>query len=182
MSKHLPQLVDPRRAVALGSVFEGEARLSELERLSPLLEDSRGSVTYRLGFGTDAWGHSVMTGAVNAILTLRCQRCNGRLSLPVESRWVLALVDGIDEMASLPDAYDPLLVQDQLLQPLDWIEDELILAVPPIPRHPEGTCAVSHPEYLYWYPTGGDDGGAKTSEEPRRPNPFAELSQFKRSH
>lgn len=182
MSERLPQLLDPRRAVALGSHFEGEARLSEFARLSPLLEECRGSAIYRLGFGVDVQGLPVMTGSVSTTLTLCCQRCNGRLLLPVDSRWTLALVDGIDEMANLPEAYDPLLVDNPLMRPLDLVEDELILALPPIPRHAEGSCGVSRPECLSGYPTPWVNGGVAAAEEKTRPSPFAELGALKRNH
>jgi len=104
---------------------------------------------------------------------LRCQRCVGTFWLDVHTKPVLALVEGPDEAADLPEEYDPLLLEDRLVRSDALIEDELLLAVPPIPRHPDGSCVAR--------PTP-DDGGEpqQQRDEGSRPNPFAQLTALKR--
>jgi methionyl-tRNA formyltransferase len=72
------------------------------------------------------------------------------------------------EAEALPDAYDPLLLETPLIRPRDLIEDELILAVPAVPRHAEGSCAPPA------FEAGGEDALVE------RPNPFAALAALKR--
>ncbi|WP_323681199.1 YceD family protein [Lamprobacter sp.] len=99
-----------------------------------------GSVRYRFEFGSDSDGRATARGSVAASLSLRCQRCFERYELAVDADVSLALVSGLDEANALPSQYEPWLVEDRLMRPADLIEDELVLAVPAIPRHQEGEC------------------------------------------
>ena len=58
--------------------------------------------------------------------------------------------------------------------PLDLIEDELILAIPPAPRHPEAECAVKLADYQR----------EPETEAPKaaKVNPFAVLAELKRDN
>jgi len=176
MSEALPELLDPRRAVALNARFKGQLPLARLSRLRPLLESCQGSVAYWLDCGVDSQGQAIISGRVEATLALRCQRCSGELALPVASEYRLALVEGIDESAALPDAYDPLLIDGRLMRASDLVEDELILCVPPIPRHAQGSCQPSRPECLV---PGGTSNEIASTDGAKRPNPFAELLNLK---
>ncbi|MBK5938984.1 YceD family protein [Halochromatium roseum] len=153
MSVSFPDLLDPRKAVAQRAVYEGECALRRLPRLSPLLwrpeaetpieaaaEPGNGLVRYRFEFGSDPDGYATVSGAVEAKLPLRCQRCFERYDLAVNTEVSLALVTGLDEANALPPQYEPLMIEDRLLRPADLVEDELILAVPAVPRHPEDEC------------------------------------------
>ena len=207
MSEPLPELLDPRRAVALGSSFEGRMEIARLSRLRPLLASTEGSVGYRLSFGKDERGYGVVTGRVVGELRLRCQRCNDAMILPVDSALSLALTEGLDEAGALPDDHDPLLLDGRLMRSSELIEDELLLAVPVVPRHPEGSCEAP----LFGPPdcerVGGDGReaagmrmtsqrrakveteiapGLQREEQPvsqtesERPNPFAALAALRR--
>jgi uncharacterized protein len=182
----MPDLIDPRKAAAQASIFEGTLSLSRLPRLSALLlREASGEVPdggvskndqahYRLAFGRDQDGRSVVEGKVAAALPLRCQRCNEAYRLDVDAPIRLALVSGIDEANALPEHYDPLLLDDRLMRPAELIEDELILAVPPIPRHPDHQCA---PPPVPAAVAGEDSGqGAAPGE---KTNPFAVLADLK---
>jgi uncharacterized protein len=146
MPESLPELLDPRRAVALGSCFEGHMAIARLSRLRPLLASAEGSVDYRLRFGKDERGYGTVTGRVSGELRLYCQRCNEEMLLPVDSEISLALTEGLDEAAALPDDFDPLLLDGRLMRSSELIEDELLLAVPVVPRHPEGSCEAPLPK------------------------------------
>lgn len=180
MSDRLPALLDLRRAVASASRFEGRIPVAKCKRLSPLLRGTEGTVSYRLRCGVEEDGRSVIRGAINSVLTLSCQRCNGRLDWPVDADVALALVDGIEEASMLPDEYEPRLVDAQPMCSIELIEDELILSLPQIPRHAEGGCIVPRPEYLVGNPvSGGERCDAAMVDETARPNPFAALIALK---
>jgi uncharacterized protein len=147
MSNPLPDLLDPHKAVGQTARFEGRLELRRLPRLAALLlrDDGKSreadeAVRYRLAFRRDVDGRGVVSGQVSAVLPLRCQRCFEAYLLEVEAPISLAVVEGLDEARTLPEHYDPLLVEERLIRPADLIEDELILAVPAIPRHAEGLC------------------------------------------
>lgn len=146
MSVSLPDLLDPRKAVAQSARYEGVLELTRLPRLCDLLWQPAASsaepwaVAYRFEFGRDEDARSVVTGHLETRLPLRCQRCGQRFDLPVDAKISLALVAGIDEANVLPECYEPLVVEDRLMRTSELIEDELILAVPAIPRHPDDLC------------------------------------------
>jgi uncharacterized protein len=71
---------------------------------------------------------------------LRCQRCLGPLAIDVDAAFALAFVTGLEEAGALPEPYEPAVVEDGRVRPLELVEDELLLAVPGIPLHEEGAC------------------------------------------
>jgi uncharacterized protein len=184
MSVSLPDLIDPRKAVAQSATYEGLFEIARLPRLVELLWQPDGGSTetrtegctaaFRLEFGRDEDGRSVVTGHLASRLPLRCQRCGQRYDLPVETEIRLALVAGIDEARRLPERYEPLLVEERLMRPSELIEDELILAIPAIPRHPDGQCEQPA------VPERPASGATETSTQPAETvHPFASLATLR---
>jgi uncharacterized protein len=178
MSKSMPELLNPRVAAAHGDSYRGDLPLATLPRLSSLAEtgqlaDDQGpggsQAAYRLTFFRDEQGRDLVEGSVRAQLRLRCQRCTEGYDLPVDACFTLAVVNGLDEAEALPDAYDPLLLEEALIRPRDLVEDELILAVPAVPRHADGDCVMP-----------AEAAGA-TDGPDERPNPFASLAVLKQT-
>jgi uncharacterized protein len=165
----LPDLLDPWRAVDNGSVFAGRLPLSGLPRLTGVLLNTAGDVVYRLEFARDPEYHGIMTGRVEAHLTLCCQRCMEPLRVAVDARVALALVSSLDEARALPERYDPLLVGEDLIRPRDLIEDELLLGIPQIPMHDSGSCSVAV----------GEAAGGSGEQSPEA-SPFKVLADLKR--
>ena len=105
---------------------------------------------------------------LEAELPLQCQRSLNRFLLPVRIGQRLGLVRDEADEAGLPPDYEPLLVpEDGQLQLLDIVEDELVLAVPPVPVAP-GSEAVER------------DWPAQ-EEELAKANPFAALASLKKN-
>lgn len=120
--------------------------MRSLTRVVPLLADPCGEINYQLAFSRDDLGRALVRVSVNGLLRLHCQRCLDILEWRIEERALLALVLGLDEAARLPDrlpdapnGYEPLLIDASRLRPLSIIEDEVLLALPAIPRHAD--CA-----------------------------------------
>jgi uncharacterized protein len=186
MRDALPQVVDPRRLAELNRALAGRLPLAALPRLATILEDrdagcgDQASAAFELRFRRDASGRYLVAGRVDATLRLRCERCMGALDLPVSSGFTLAVVEGLDEAARLPDDYEPLLVDDGKVDPATLIEDELLLAVPAVPRHAVGAC---RPPTLDGAP-GGQSSDRPSGEPAGQPsdtdNPFAALAALRR--
>jgi uncharacterized protein len=190
MSGAPPDLIDPWRACRRGFVFNGDVSLSELRRLSDAmdaperaprrvdsgLEDSAvaGAARYELRFSRDREGRCLVRGYVRATLRLRCQRCLDEVEVPVDARIELALIRRDEDALDLPEHLDPWLVTEERLDPLDVIEDELLLAVPVIARHPLGSC-VPGPVERDEAAAGGGEAGLDT-----RRRPFEILAALKR--
>lgn len=127
-------MCDRRRVVA------GRLALAAFPRLAPLLASTSGEAAYELAFSRDAEGRAVIDCRVDAELALICQRCLAAMTRPVQARSRVAIVVGLDESADLPDGVEPLLVEDGVMTPTDLVEDELLLALPAVPRHAPDAC------------------------------------------
>lgn len=128
---------DPFRFAAEGASVSGVIALTDLNRLSDVLVDTAGEVTYRLvgEFGLDRKARLRLTAT--GMLPVRCQRCLGGMEWPLGIEVVLELVrpgqpipedelenDEFDAIEAVPD-----------LDVLALVEDEIVLAVPIAPRH-----------------------------------------------
>ncbi len=177
MRQPLPQSLDPRRQAELGRELAGVLSLARMPRLAAVVVDAANTgddyAAFELSFRRDASGRALVQGRVTGTLQLRCQRCNGVLELPVSSSSTLAVVRGLDEAAELPDAYEPLLSVEAEIDPAALVEDELLLAVPAVPRHPAGACEP---------PVQTAPAADRVDARPPHDNPFAVLEVLKRHH
>jgi len=166
----LPDQLDFWRAVAGRLTFQGDLGFSELPRLLDAVLDEQGSVRFDLGFERDSEGRGTLLATLDAVVELECQRCLGRMEFPVSVRLRFAAVGGVDQAAALPDMYEPLLIEDGLIRPKDLIEDELLLALPLIPRHAAAACLD---------PTVAAAG---TPGDGQSAGPFAVLAEWRAAH
>jgi uncharacterized protein len=141
MSERLPIRADPWRLCDLGRGFRGALPLAELKRLKGLLCDSNGTAEFDLRFCRDEARRMCVTGRVNAVVRVTCQRCLVPMDLELVCAVSLAVVESLNEVERLPDRYEPLLVQDGgTIEPAAIIEDEIILALPLVAMHVPGEC------------------------------------------
>jgi DUF177 domain-containing protein len=135
--------IDPWHAAEQGRHVSGAVEAGQLPRVSELLADRSGGVQFELEFFRDGQRRHCVRGRVWGHLRLVCQRCLEPMDVEIDAHLLLALVRGDVEAARLPDEYDPLPTSDAPVHPLDLVEDEVILALPQIPVHPQGRgCAL----------------------------------------
>lgn len=174
----VPEKADPHRLCEQGKTFEGAVPLGRLLRLTPLLASEQGEAAFVLAFDKDAEKRYRVQGHVRATLQLVCQRCVGHMSLEVDSSFSLALVGGPQEAEQLPEEYEPLMPEEETIRLLDLVEDELILAIPPAPRHSMDECPVKldsvNQEQI--------ESAAPAEEPEEKENPFAVLAALKRNN
>lgn len=164
----LPDSIDAWRAAGAGRIYSGRVELARLTRLLPSLADGEGSCEYRIAFERNEVGQALARVSASAELPLLCQRSLERFLLPVAIEQTLGLIRSEADEAGLPPDAEPVLVpSDGMLQPLDLLEDELILALPALPTRP-GTAPV---EQRF--------GESTEAQAEARPNPFAALSALK---
>ncbi len=124
---------------------------------------ARGEWRRASGSESQPWLH--VTASTH--LALVCQRCLGRVIEPLDLTRSFLFVPGEDAAAQLDaDSDDDVLALTRALDLRELIEDELLLALPLVPRHavcPEPLPLVNDPEFA-------DD----------KPNPFAVLAALKR--
>jgi len=155
-------------------VFVGELGADRLPRLAGEVgADWPGR--FELRFGRDQEGRAVVRGWVRLTLRMTCQRCMGEMAFPVDAVISWGLLHTEAEADGLPDALDPVVVGDGPVDPSELLEDELLLAIPHVPRHPAGACAEAAPS------GDGSTAGASDTQPgvPGRDNPFAVLAALK---
>lgn len=182
MSTVLPDHIDPWRAAKSGLSFAGELPLTRFPRLLEVGSVDEGEkpaqVAYRLDFGRDAQRGLVLEGWARVRLRLLCQRCLSDLWLDLDAPLALRLVRVEPNAKASESDYETLVVTDDGLDPFELIEDELLLAIPPFPRHPVGECRA--PEPMGAEASITSEAHRPAAEDPEHPrNPFAILERLK---
>ncbi len=172
-SRRIPDLIDPVVMAGKQQQLEGGFELSELSRIKDSLADASGTVSFQLLFHRDR-KIIVISGDVDSVLQLRCQRCMELMQWPVHGDVSLAVVSSMDEADRLPDAYEPVLLTETKLPLKDIIEEELLLALPVIPQH-AGDCPSPAEAESSAEPT------LTVSAEDERYQPFANLAELIKS-
>ena len=144
MLPELPHTIDPELLARKGATIEGKYAVSELSRLCEILHDHRGHITFRLEFGRDPDNqHSLIRGRIKAKLRTICQRCLDIMELNISTPVYLGVVSGQADAASLPDGYEPLILDIRPVSLSALIEDELILAMPISAMHDLDKCGAT---------------------------------------
>lgn len=120
-----------------GGSLQGELHVASLTRLHDLLADTDGCLTYRLEGMIGTRRRSQLVVAVDGMLSLRCQRCLEALRYPLELRSLLEFVDRECDLTQeeLEDDSRDFLPNQKDLDVATLIEDEILLALPTVPRH-----------------------------------------------
>ena len=157
-------IADVFKFAAGGSVLEGEVLVARLDRLSDQLVADEGVVHWQLSGSLDAEGKPRLDLAVSGRLVLRCQRCLEGFD------WDLAVEAALLPVRAKQDFPGDDLENDEVdavevdgdgeLDVLSLVEDEIILALPIVPRHAD--CRMPG--------VAGTHGGA------RGQSPFAALA------
>lgn len=155
----------------------GEEKLARFERL---LEESR-------GLGGESWVSYSVQGSLradaagvdepwlhlsaSATLSLICQRCLNPMDVRVEFARDFRFVAS-EDLAAVEDeeSEEDVLVLSKAFNLLELIEDELLMALPPAPKH----TACPQPVKFQVADAGFD------AQPTERANPFAVLAQLKK--
>ncbi len=137
MFASVTDLLDFARAVQAGRVLEGEIEQVTLPRLAAALHNPDGKVNYRLTFERGMLDLVSVRVELQTELPLQCQRSLEPFVLPLSVLTTLSPVHDDDDAAALPEGWEPIeLDGDGRVRPSDLIEDELLLALPAVPRKP----------------------------------------------
>ncbi|MEJ2630501.1 MAG: YceD family protein [Acidihalobacter sp.] len=171
MSGELPLRLDPLKAADRGWSMQGNIPLTGMERLAASLMETDGEAECEFTFYRDTDRKRKLRLKYRAELVLRCERCLGPLREHVEGETVLRLVDVQLETATESD--DVLQAGTDGVYLKDVVEDELLLALPLIPRH--AAVEQCEPEAVRWLEPDSDEGAIETQTD----NPFDILKNLK---
>jgi uncharacterized protein len=181
---YVPTALDVAAFCRDGGHVQGRLSLEEMPRLAEsLLRPADGA-----GDGGVEWRAAgsllpvsggapqrIVDLAVRATATLECQRCLQPMTLPLQVERRFRFVEGEDEAARLDEELeDDVLALTRRLDLLALVEDELLLALPLVPRHED---CPELPTPLIREPGAPVDS---ETQEPRSEHPFAALAALKR--
>ena len=170
----LPKQLDLRGLAARGVQITGTVSLDDLPRLAEAGIGIVDSGSAAFDFRRDEEARYVVAVSVEAKVVMQCQRCLSDMEVPITTASLMACVWTDEEAASLPAAYEPLLVEDAT-DLSDIVEEEILLAIPVSPLH-EAECKSAAQQAAL-------EAHAEDSEMvegiAERDGPFAVLEQLK---
>ncbi len=169
LSELLPHQVDIRKLVTRRAHIGAQISLTELNRITESLVDKSGDVVVDLDFGVDDQGIKIITGSLEALVKVNCQRCLQAMSVSVCCDVSLGIVWDEAQAASLPKSLDPFIVGEEPVDLRDIVEDELLLSLPFVSYHEPQQC------------TGFQSYSSSEEDEPQQQeaNPFSVLKDLK---
>lgn len=168
MSARLPEQIDAIRLADEGGRLRGELSAGGLQRLRELSRSGTlaAPVVVDLTFERTRHGVRMMRGTIRTTVEAVCQRCLQPVSIEVTARPFVLLQKVGEETAVGPEEAETLVVEGLL--PLNELaEDELLLAMPMIPMHEEGSCTAPRRH------------GETPPGSPAKPNSFSALRGLK---
>jgi uncharacterized protein len=162
--------VDVDVLAADGASLTRRYPIERFARLVDVLAGAGGEVVATFVFARLAEGLAGCELGLSARLTLKCQRCLEPYGQPLHSTTKLAFVAGDDDAGLVPEGFDAVPADDGRVDLGELVEDELLLSLPVVALHGEGTqCAGSARQ-------AADEMGARPEADTHRP--FAQLQDL----
>ena len=159
---------DLAKLAELRAHFDYEIPLGELPGIPGEFAVADGPVRAKLQFGRERGLPRVQIG-LQVTLTPICQRCLGAMRLEVSAEMRVVVVDSEAQAASVPEEFETFLAADGHSSLAALVAEELLLALPIVPRHAAGEhCQVADTGFVQ-PPLPGTPAGEETQR------PFAEL-------
>ncbi len=162
--------IDIDRLARRGETLAGQWPLSGFERLASLLADTEGEVRWRARARKErrreGGDDTFLDLAIESRLHVPCVRCLGPVAVDVDDAREFLLVADEETAERLDDPESELEVvaADTPFRLAELVEDELILAIPPLPRHEACELPAGHGR-----DSGPDSDRDGYGESPRRP-------------
>jgi uncharacterized protein len=167
----LPKRLDPVKSAQKRSSYEGVYAAADMQRLGEAVDSILSEVAVKVEFAKDAQSLTYFQGTLAVQVMLICQRCNQAYPYDVDTQFCFAPVQGSEQAQSLPDAYEPVEVDDHgEVDLFQLLEDEAILSLPIVALHADEECTMQADNMSF----------GKIEPEPERENPFAVLKELKR--
>jgi uncharacterized protein len=163
----LPEFFVPARLADHGVRLCGSFAVSGMARLRDCLAEAEGAVAAEFAFFRDEVGRRFGEGAISVTVRVQCQRCMEPMDLALRSEIKVQLMEGA-ATAQLRPGYEAWAPGGGPVSLIQFVEEELLLALPMAPMHDEEQC-VAGPWQQYL-------------KEPAGARPFADLLQARGSH
>lgn len=141
MLNRLPAFIDPLRLADEGARLVGNLSTRSMRRLAAVTSKQDAAATVDLQFDRSPQGLRQMQGKIIAKLYVTCQRCLQEMPLDLMAEPMVILLSP-DESAKIGPEEGDLLVVHKPLALAELVEEELLLAMPMIPKHADEVCRM----------------------------------------
>lgn len=138
----LPKYIDIYTLAKENATLEGEIKLKNLPRVLSYLYDANGEISTAMHFCFDKAHRPCVQGKLKTVLHVQCQRCLQTMDMPMDIQLNLVGVSSDAEAKKLMKVKEPLMLKQQPLELTELIEEEIILAMPIIPKHKSAKCSL----------------------------------------
>jgi uncharacterized protein len=168
--------VDVERLADHGDAVAFDVALAEFPRLRAQLASGEGRARGRVELSRER-GVAMAHVVVQASLPLVCQRCLRPVHVEVESESRVALVADFAAADRLDSDVEPVMLEEGRVVLRDLVEEELLLAVPLVPRHEQETeCGLAPAVEAVGNPVNEEP--ENDPEPPVTQKPFAGLGEL----
>ncbi|EIJ36938.1 YceD family protein [Thiothrix nivea] len=180
MLNRLPVDVNPFRLVEQKKRLTGAMPFKQLPRLAEVALPETGDFAVDLEFTRSLSGLPIIVGSVRGRVVMECQRCMKPVEFPVDSDIQVALTTFQSDERPEQEGFEAWLVEDDRLFIQDFIEDEILLALPLVARHEQ--CEPVR-ELIEALPSEiAATQVSQTDDKPEgKKNPFAVLKDWKKT-
>jgi len=158
--------------VGTETAIDFQIPLSELPRVSHELIGKDGDANGRVRFSRQS-GQAVADLTVSAAPEVVCQRCMQTMRWPVKVESRIALVSDYDAADRVPEGMEIFLVEADSVSVRDLVDEEIMLALPNVPRHAEGSECAGREIKLPGQTAEADESAAAQVQKP-----FAQLGEL----
>jgi uncharacterized protein len=135
--------IDPFALAKRGETLAGTVAPEEC---SNIRDYEPRNLNYRLNFSVATAtepmpGKAKISGHISAELQLTCNRCAQLFAYPVAIDFVVYPVVSADAAEAYPVELDTIIIDNNAIAISDLVEQEVILALPVFPKHPDGSNA-----------------------------------------
>ena len=146
--------------------------IAELPRVSHDTTSQEGEAKGHVRFSRQQ-GQAVADLEVSAQPEVVCQRCMQPMRWPVKVKSRVALVSDYDAADRVPDGMEVFLVEGDSVSVRDLVDEEVMLALPNVPRHGEDSECARQKVQLPGQPDEPDDEADLQVQKP-----FAQLGEL----
>jgi uncharacterized protein len=172
MFTRLPIEINPYRLIEQRRILNGDLNLKPLTRLQELTTHDKGSITVELVFDKTDTGLPIIRGSMRGTVPLVCQRCLHAFDYVCDHKWQLVLSNSDAEAEQVQENYEAWVVVEDRIFIQDFVEDELLLSLPIIAKHPN--CDVDGAAVRASF----DEESQYKVQKAETQNPFASLKQI----
>jgi uncharacterized protein len=158
--------------VGTAAVVDFTIPLTELPRVSHELVGKEGEARGRVRFSRQL-GQAVADLEVSTAPEVVCQRCMQTMRWPVTVNSRIALVSDYNAADRVPDGLEVFLVEADSVSVRDLVDEEVLLALPHVPRHGEGSECAGRAMQL-----PGQEVAPEEAASAQVQKPFAQLGEL----